>query len=123
MILIMFFFFLQAPLISCGSPWRAGETKKDRSPKMNSEFCYPKIFPCFEHFTIYFFMRIHYTWPRLGILGPFCNSSSKHVVFRPCFLPCCLMIFLLLVLPMNFDTTSIKKICVRNFNFRPHSLT
>jgi len=110
MLLITFFLF-QALLISCTSPWRADETKNDASPKMNSEFCSPKTSTCFEHLMIYFIMRIHYAWHLLGTSDTFRNSVSKHIVFRPCFRPCCPMIVLLLNLPINFDITSVTKIC------------
>jgi hypothetical protein len=32
----LFFVFLQVPLISCASPWRAGETKNGASPKLKT---------------------------------------------------------------------------------------
>jgi hypothetical protein len=59
-------------------------------------------------------MRIHYPWPLLGILDPLRNSASKPVVFRPCLRPYCPMIVLLLILPLNFDTASVTKICAPN---------
>jgi len=64
--------------------------------------------------VIYFMMRIHYPWPLLGILCPLRNSASKPIVFRLCFQPCCPMIVLLLILPMNFDITYVTKICSPN---------
>ena len=56
-------------------------------------------------------MRILYPWPLLGTSNPFRNNPSTPIVFRPRFRPCCPMIVLLLVLPMNFDITSVTKIC------------
>jgi len=44
-------------------------------------------------------MRIHNSWPLLGILDKFRNSAPKPIVVRSCFRPCCSIIVLLLVCP------------------------